>query len=149
MFLLGTTIALASAVTFSTAELGTATDYLNNICGDTYCGGDLDYTVNQITCDEVNCNIDVNVFSLYEDDSKIISKISTLSLEQRNSTELSVSESLDYGFDEHDEYEYPIFNATCKIPKTNISKIDIEEEFYDVMTGMCAPSIEAFVSELR
>jgi hypothetical protein len=42
-------------------------DYLNDICGDTYCGGDNDYVVSGLVCDTEKCSIKVAVASYYGD----------------------------------------------------------------------------------
>ena len=140
-----TTVAAAS-FSFTPAQIQSGADYLNNLCGDTFCGGDFDYTVENISCEGTSCSIQTTVFSYYEDDNDTVSSIADLSEEERNSESLSVSADLGEGYNDYEEYSYPTFTATCKVEVKNSE--DTDEEFYSAMVDSCVPSIESFVRNL-
>ncbi|MFT6631314.1 MAG: hypothetical protein ACJAS4_001263 [Bacteriovoracaceae bacterium] len=48
-----------------------ASEYLNYICMDTFCGGDYNWTSAQVSCDEESCTLQMNAMSWYDDELEI------------------------------------------------------------------------------
>jgi len=45
-------------------------DYLNDICGDTFCGGDIDYNISNFVCTSDSCTLDVYGSYYFDEDDR-------------------------------------------------------------------------------
>ncbi|MFK8136811.1 MAG: hypothetical protein AB8E15_00495 [Bdellovibrionales bacterium] len=56
------------------AEQKASAEYLNDICGDTFCGGDIDWTSPKVTCSKKYCSLIITANS-YEADTPFFSLV--------------------------------------------------------------------------
>jgi hypothetical protein len=67
IILLATSIT-ANAEFLNKAEREQISDYLDNICPDTYCGGDINWTSPKVVCGKKYCSVIIEAASYYSDD---------------------------------------------------------------------------------
>lgn len=50
------------------SEMSKISDYLDNICSDTYCGGDINWTSPKVVCGKSYCSVIIDAASYYSDE---------------------------------------------------------------------------------
>ena len=93
-------------------------DYLNDICGDTFCGGDVDYNISNFVCTKEACTLDVHGSYYYDEDDNgsFINKCDLSPIVD------NLRKETDYDKKEDMVYDFVVFGS-CLDPKKIINRI--------------------------
>jgi len=126
--------------------------YLDGICGDTYCGGDINYYPQDIKCDETSCTLTMRAVEYYSNDFDIA----------RLNTEIGNSSNIDnykvtlegsaqvtsWDLNSEADTKMNAIDFSCKIKglkRTNQSLSDKIDSFYDHTVCSCVPMMEGLL----
>lgn len=127
-------------------------NYLDYICADTFCGGDINYYPKSLKCDESSCTLKmdaVEYFGNYFDMARINQKIGQQFVIKGYIAKLQstfMTESWD--IDAEEERMLNAASFSCQInglQKSDQSLDEKIERFYDYVTRVCVPMIEALL----
>jgi hypothetical protein len=148
---------LVSASSFATnssvltkSESNEIVNYLNNICPDTYCGGDYNYYPQDIQCDETSCTLTMRIQEYYQGDLSDVNTKLGESVTKNNYkvTMVDVSTQEAWSLDIEGEALVNAADFICvisKLQKSNQSLSDKTQTFYDYTVSNCVPMIESFL----
>jgi hypothetical protein len=129
-------------------------NYLDEICADTFCGGDINYFPRSFKCDESSCTLKmdaVEYYSNYFDMTKINNQVGQ-TITDKNYILTTQSTFLIESWDIEAEEER-MFNAisfSCQINGLQKSNQDWDkkrEGFYEYIVSGCVPIIESLLKK--
>ncbi len=139
----------ANAQLISNPEARSIAQYLDNICPDTYCGGDVIYYVSQMECVEDSCLLDLH-FESYEDYFSFdqLEKLDNFSNQTKNTT-VTVKDITDiYSTCDSSTTKTPCLQITthftCQFNKVKRTE-DLQDYFYTRLLDECLPSLEDII----
>ena len=147
-------ISLSSfATTTPVLTEGEGTDisnYLSNICPDTYCGGDYNYYPQSLKCDETSCTLSMRVLEYYQGDlAEADTKLGqSVTKDNFKVTMVDVSTQEAWSMVAEGEALVNAVDFNCVISNlknTNQSIDEKVETFYDYTVWSCVPMIESFL----
>lgn len=137
----------------SEMEAQKASDYLDYICMDTYCGGDINWLEPRVSCDDDGCNLDISAMSWYEDELLISPEDFSLLPEESKVSDTAslLSVSLEQSDMYSGEFFGPKVKANCKLEVENANSAltyrEKEKAIY-YATLDCVDEIQALIFSL-
>ena len=130
----------------SPSEAKSVSDYMYDICMDTYCGGDFLYFNDVMKCHENTCEIEMSAHAYIEEGVTFSDNLSKLS----NSSEVLNQTVIKYkGIDiDSDEERGKFQNArfTClmpNLPTKSMTLYEKQELIYDLIVSECVDAFES------
>lgn len=146
---LTSTTAFAQTNFLTESEAVKINDYLDDICPDTYCGGDIVFYTHGITCKGNSCTIEMSGQGYSEFDKAATSAAVGTSVVTSEYKDVVVNfEELEIGRDEEDEYDTLQASFSCTLKNLPMEMTDYdqkEEMFYDKLVWGCVRELEATV----
>ena len=144
-----TTTAFAQTDFLTTSEASRINRYMDDICPDTYCGGDISFYTHGITCNGDSCSIKISGSGYSEfDEAAIEAALGTTKVTAEYSNVTITFDELKAIARDEDGYEGLETSFTCtmnKLPMKMTDYDDKEELFYDFIVWGCIRELESTV----
>lgn len=129
----------------SPVESDQAKAYMNSICGDTYCGGDINYFPLDLDCDESQCLVEFYGKTYSEAQSKYYQLGEMMSLVGHTQTYTKLNSQItfiSFEIDDESKAELSFSCALKNLPQRNMSYAEKEDYMYNTILDSCITPYE-------